>query len=182
MSAKHERNLAIWWRWRRGDKSAEIADEFGIRPQRVVEVARYMQKEHDLVTRGRELVERIGKCDDLDREWEPDDIIDMLTAGMPVRVRNAVGYVFVRSLRDLLDLVAPGANDRRRRVGYISPILGKRNFGVAALAMVIRRMSDLNLGPAFRREWTARKVWYKDEVEREGTALERQIVETGALD
>ena len=146
-----------------GKRNQEIAERFNISAARVGQIIRKEEEQVLEVERSESRRRRIrasNDLNDLNKKLPVDDIFCLLE--LPQVVVNRFNDHFrwtgiqMLSLREFMDILIPVV-DTPRNFYDVLPAFKIRNIGRKSYAAVVVKLSSLNLGEAFSREWAERR-------------------------
>ena len=138
----------------------KIGQKFHISRERVRQIVSRLEAEEGRNERSKDLRVIIQACNDIEKKWPRDFILDaLLLQGRPrwsmQRFMEDRGMTEA-SLKDLMDfLIADAARLPVNRLEAM-PAYGQRDVGAKTYAALVDRFSGLDLGPAFNLEWSTR--------------------------
>ena len=165
MNATRKRNQQIVQMREQGILRRDVAQKYGLTPERIRMIEREAAAEKSLAERRARLREEIRKADDLDKPWAVADLLDALWLVPVARIRLLEHFAEkIRqtqiSLRELMDLVISDANDSELTFAS-TPMLGIRGIGRFGYHSVIAELTEMDLGPGCNEEWRGRLIKLK---------------------
>lgn len=162
-----------------GVSHKEIARKFELSRGSIDIIVRRASDAQARAARGAELLDEIQQANDLDRQWAVEDLLDVIepiavTKNMLHRHFQNAGLERV-SLRAILDLVISVFDDPWDGRPVI-PLYKVPGIGGKGFKSVVDRLSKLDLGERFNREWErrltrARPGWRINNARPPGTAV-----------
>jgi hypothetical protein len=151
-----ERNRRILQRKAEGASQRVIAREFGLSPSRIGLVVRADQRERERQGRHARMVDILRQCDDPDRRWRGSHLLDlfvpMTTTRRGLKLHFKARRINAMSLREFMNVLVPDA-DEFPSDSWAPPIFAVRQVGKKGFGCIIRRLSEVDLGPRCRAPW-----------------------------
>ena len=148
-----------------GQTQSQIARHFGISRSRVGQIVKGERQRMALDERAQSLRQQIRASNDLDKKLPIDDLFCLLC--LPRRAETLLMAYFNRqgitefSLQDMMDFLIPAIESPKNHYNLM-PAYKVKMLGQILYATMIKGMSHVDCGEAFRGEWTARKRRLRD--------------------
>lgn len=140
---------------------SEIAGNFGISASRVGQLLKREREERSAAERSAVILNEIRSQDDPNRKLAIPDlfcVLDLSRRAEAVLKRHfSTNGITGFSLRDMMDFLLPVVNGPGEYIDYL-PGLRVRTLGAILYREMIKRLSAVDAGESFQREWAMRKA------------------------
>ena len=168
LTGDEERDLEILAMRHRGDRFSDIARRSGLSATLVMTICSDYRQEQARYLEVFDFLIRLQENDDIRRRWPRDFLIDSLfmDSGRAANCLNRIlGDRPDLSLAELVDAaISPGCH-RAGTWQEALPLHQVRNFGFSTYALIIHRLTNIRLGPAFKRYVEDRVDGLRDRLE-----------------
>jgi len=143
----------------------QISRNFGISRARVGQIIKREKQRKASTERARQLCQQIRADNDIDKKLSIDDLFCILE--LTRRAETVLRTYFNRqgitefSLRDMMDFLIPAVESPKNHYDLM-PAYKVKMLGQILYATMIKGLSHVDCGEAFRGEWTARKRRLRD--------------------
>ena len=148
-----------------GRTQSQIARHLGISRARVGQLIKREKQRKASTKRSQQLCQQIRADNDIDRKLTIDDLLCVLN--LPRRAETLLMAYFNRqgitgfSLRDMMDFLIPAVESPKNHYDLM-PAYKVKMLGQILYAVMIKALSHVDCGEAFRGEWAARKKRLRD--------------------
>ena len=159
MTDIQKRNQHILQLSREGVGHEEIARLFRISRTNIDRIVRRFDDERRLAEKHNKLLARIRQANDLDAAWSTADLIDAIRPPPVIRTRLKEHFAGLNTdwiaLRFLMDITIPAKGAPEADLLY-PPLFKVVGVGKKGYWSIVHRLTDLDLGDEFEREWLER--------------------------
>ena len=127
---------------------------------RVGQIISVFEREEQQMERSRHILQTLRSTNNIDKKWPNDTIMECLL--LPKVIAWRLERYFQRenivelSLRDLMDFLISGYIEPGQDLFRVMPALRQFNVGRKTYTVLVRRVSQQDLGETFHTEWAMR--------------------------
>lgn len=159
MTDIQQRNQRILQLSREGVGHAEIARLFRISRTNIARIVRRFDDERRLAAKHNKLLAQIQQVNDLDAAWPAADLIDVIGPPPVIITRLKEHFAGLNAdriaLRLLMEMTIPAKEAPEADLLY-PPLFKVVGVGKKGYWSIVHRLTDLDLGDKFEREWLER--------------------------
>ena len=156
----HQRNTKIVQKRTAGISYRAIASEFGLSRSRIQQIAHRFKTEEKRKEQSTELLNEIRMFDDIDKKWPTDTLVQGLQLSWRAKqcLTNYFGCLKACeiSLRDIMDFLITDCDEIPHDLYDTCPAYKQKHVGRKTYAILIKHLSEQNLGSTFDIEWNKR--------------------------
>jgi len=143
-----------------GISCKQICERFSISRSRVGQIISVIEREEQKRERSRQILQTLRSTNDIGKKWPKETIMECLLLPKVIAWRLEryfqSEYIVELSLLDLMDFLISGHIEPGQDLFQVMPALMQFNVGRKTYAVLVRRISQQDLGGAFHTEWARR--------------------------